>query len=329
MMSILGLADAVIRDAEDEYLIWWTEAPGLALRAVSTTLLRFTVPPVTMTATDRQGNIVPSARSNPRYHIAFRYFRLAQTTEDLFDAYRNMYLAFEALLSTHCPKPRAEREIDWLRRALQSASSSLNLAALRLPTSPDPFEPIINKVYRDTRLPLFHAKLDQPYFAPQDSPASRQAVAEALALLTRIVIQMAGAWLDARRRGGGVFFGWVYENISRMVAGCHGYASSYDAEFDASEQDLSHPRFATAATMQCRPAPELQRGREPAVLFTATAPEIMKANPLRRVELVSGSMPVVAHILEAPIDLEGVHRFEDVMHMRGANTTQPRSLFRQ
>lgn len=32
-----------------------------------------------------------------------RHFRLSQTTSDLFDAFRNLYLALESLLSTIAP----------------------------------------------------------------------------------------------------------------------------------------------------------------------------------------------------------------------------------
>jgi hypothetical protein len=41
----------------------------------------------------------------PEHHIGFRFFRLAQVTDDLYDAYRNMYLAFEVLLSSRVPAP--------------------------------------------------------------------------------------------------------------------------------------------------------------------------------------------------------------------------------
>lgn len=329
MMSILGLHDAVTHGAEDDHLIWWTDASGLVLRAVSTVLLRFTVGPVTLIVRDKEGNMVLPVLSHPRHHVAFRFFRLAQTTDDLFDAYRNMYLAFEALLSTQCPKPDSEWEINWLRRALRSAAPLLRLDALGLPPSPDLVEAILEKVYRDTRLPLFHAKEGRPYFTPQDTLANRQAVEDALALLTQVVLRMAEAWFDARRPSSGVFFGWVYENVRQMVTDCSAYASSYDAAFDATEEDLSHPRFAAAARLQCRLAPELQRGREPAVLSVATEAELAKVSPLRRVELASATTPFVAHIFEGPIELEGFYRFEDLMRICGMNTNRPRSLFHQ
>lgn len=105
-MSVLGIHDAVIRDAEDEHFIWWTEVKGLILRFVSTAVMNFTVPPVRAILVDRSGHEVPDVSygpPDPHYHYAFRFFRLAQVTEDLFDAYRNMYIAFELIISHKYP----------------------------------------------------------------------------------------------------------------------------------------------------------------------------------------------------------------------------------
>jgi len=329
LMSILGIHDAVIRDAEDEHLIWWSETAGKVLRAVSTTLLSFSVSPPPLRVLNKEGKEVSSTPSNPRHYIAFRFFRLAQTTDDLFDAYRNMYLAFEALLSSHHPKSDKEREIDWLRRALKSTSPVVRLAGLGVKPSGDIVETILETVYKDARLPLFHAKEGRPYFAPQDSSFDRRVVSHALGLLTQIVMNMAEVWYDVRRVGGGVFFGWVYENTRRLLAGASAYASSYDGPFDATEQDLTHPRFQTATKLTSRIAPEFQRGHEPAILSVASGQELSQINVLRRVELVSAGKLIIAHLLEAPLELDGISRFEDLMHIRGMNVRQPRTLFRE
>lgn len=329
MMSILGHYDAVIRDADDEHLIWWPDTNGIVLRTVSTTLLKFTVGKVNAIVRDKDGNIVPPTPINPSHHIAFRFFRLAQATDDLFDAYRNMYLAFEALLSSQFPKARTEQEISWLERALRSASTSLNLHNIAPPAPNDPIETLIEKIYKDARLPLFHAKEGRVYFAPQETSANRQVVSDALALLTKIVMRMAQTWFSARRIGGGVYFGWVYENATKILSECSAYASNFDAEVDLSENDLSHPRFLTAAKLHSRLAPELQRGSEPAILSTATRAELANANPVRRIELTTKSYPLVVHTCEAPIELGNILRFECLMHMRALNNNQPRSMFRQ
>ena len=263
LLSVLGKQDAVIHDAEDEHLLWWAEQGDLVLRLVSTTVLNLAVGPGTLTVRDKDGNVVPPTRVQPSYHIAFRYYRLAQTTDDLFDAYRNMYLAFEVLLSSQYPMFNGEKEIVWLRRALGAATTKIRLENLGVSTGDDLVESVLEAVYRDARLPLFHAKEGRDYFAPQDSMSNRVVVSHALGVLTRLVLRMAEAWHNARRMGGGVFLGWVYQSTRAQLADCSVLATSYDGSFDPSERDLSHPRFQTAVRLASRLAPELERRGEP------------------------------------------------------------------
>ncbi len=55
--------------------------------------------------TDADGNLVPPVPTPPlAWHESLRYFRLSQTTDDLFDAYRNAYLALESILSSIAPQ---------------------------------------------------------------------------------------------------------------------------------------------------------------------------------------------------------------------------------
>jgi hypothetical protein len=328
LLCVLGTHDAVIHDAEDEHLLWWTEPAGLVLRLVSTASLKFAVG-VTLTVRDKDGNLVPPAPSHPRHHIAFRYYRLAQTTDDLFDAYRNMYLAFEVLLSCQHPKSKGEKEVVWLRRALRAATNTIKLGDLGVIPVPDLVESVVDTVYRDARLPLFHAKEGKGYFAPQDSALTRQVVSRALDVLTHIVLRMIEAWYDVRRMGGGVFLGRVYETATAHLAECNVYATSYEGPFDPGEHDLSHPRFQTAAKLHSRLAPELQRGPEPALLAAANGADLSSVNPVRRIEVVKADHPYITQIPEAALELEGVARFEVLTHVRAMNLNQPRSLFRK
>jgi hypothetical protein len=159
LLSVRGLQDAVIHDAEDEHSLWWTEQVGLVVRDVSTNLIKLRVGPATLTVRDADGNAVPPRPPMPpRHHIAFRYFRLAQTTDDLFDAYRNMYLALEVLLSEQTPVAKGQWEQDWLRAALTNAMTTIPLNDLRPGFATDPVGSVINAIYKDARLPLFHAK---------------------------------------------------------------------------------------------------------------------------------------------------------------------------
>lgn len=328
LLSVLGRIDASIQEAENEHLIWWSEPDGVVVRLVSTTMLRFAVGPVKLEVRDKNGNIIPSIAPQPRHHIAFRYYRLAQTTEDLYDAYRNMYLAFEVLLSNQFPISKGEREIDWLHRALDSARSTIRLDDLVSPST-DVTDSVLQVVYQDARLPLFHAKEGRGFFPPQDSPSERQVVAKALAMLTQIVLRMAEAWFSARRTGGGVFFSWVYENTRQMLSTCSMIATNFSGSFDAAERDLSHERFGSAIKFDTRLAPELQRGREPAFLGTVQATKLAPLGEVRRIEVITSDHPYMAQLLESPLACDDAARLEVLMRVRAMNLNQPKSLFRQ
>jgi hypothetical protein len=145
LLSVLGKLDAVIHDAEDDHLLWWHEQRELVLRLVSTSISKLGVGPITVVVRDKDGNVIPSTPAQPRHHNGFRYYRLAQTTDDLFDAYRNMYLAFEALLSSQHPMSKGEREIDWLRRALSAASTTVKLEGLGMPPGGDLVDSVLEQ----------------------------------------------------------------------------------------------------------------------------------------------------------------------------------------
>jgi hypothetical protein len=93
-----GRADLATRDANEEYVVWWTDDGNSTITYASTVTFTVSVGPVELTVCDAAGNIVPQKIVVPQHHLGFRFFRLAQVSDDLFDAYRNMYLAFELFL---------------------------------------------------------------------------------------------------------------------------------------------------------------------------------------------------------------------------------------
>ena len=48
--------------------------------------------------------IIAPPPPEPIWNESFRYYRLSQSSTDLFEAYRNLFLALEALLNPICPK---------------------------------------------------------------------------------------------------------------------------------------------------------------------------------------------------------------------------------
>lgn len=64
---------------------------------------------LTMVHQDAHGNVIPQERRpEPQWHPSFRFYRFAETTDDPFDAYRNLFLALELLLSELVPKQKEE-----------------------------------------------------------------------------------------------------------------------------------------------------------------------------------------------------------------------------
>src|SRR5579871_2257152 len=120
-----------IEGAETGHIVWWTETRGIVLRDMAIEDLGFRFSG-TAEVRDAAGNPAPPPVP---WHESFRYFRISQTTGDLFDAYRNLYLAVESLLSTVVPMRLnaagvpGEGEGQWLRRALtQIHPATVNLA---------------------------------------------------------------------------------------------------------------------------------------------------------------------------------------------------------
>jgi hypothetical protein len=189
-------------------------------------------------------------------------------------------------------------------------------------------EAILDKIYQDARLPLFHAKEGRTFYIPQDTD-SRIVVSQALSILTQLVLRMAEKWYSARRIGGFVFLGWVYNNVRTQLASSKIYITNYAGAFDPTEKDLSHPRFKSALTTPCKITSEFERKREPALKGTFVGVDFESANPIRRIEVATEEHPYLSQLLDAPLYLDGITRFEVVKHVRGANQNQPRTLFRK
>lgn len=328
MLSVLGQVDLAIQEAENEHLVWWSDPQGIVLRLTSTMTIALSVGTPKVEIRDNNGDIIQPSSPQPSHHLAFRYYRLAQITEDLYDAYRNMYLAFESLLSSHFPKSRGERELVWLHRSLECARSEIVLDDLVAP-SQDIVETVIQVVYLEARLPLFHAKDGQGFFPPQASPTDRQVVARALSVLTQVVLRMSNIWHGVRRAGGGVFYSWIYENTKQLLNECSMVITDCADPVDVSERDLSHERFAAGVMLESRLAPELERRNEPAFLGSVKVSDLVQPREVRRIEIIASDRPYIAQILESVLVFDGALRLEVLMHFRAANLSRPKSLYRQ
>jgi hypothetical protein len=113
-----------------------------------------------LTVTDAEGIVIPDPPYlPPPFHASYRYFRYSQASQNVFESYKNMFLAFESLLDHLAPKQPSEGETEWMERALTEAVNTrgLDLAPFAKPRN-KPVEDFLDAHYSAIRCAIFHAK---------------------------------------------------------------------------------------------------------------------------------------------------------------------------
>ncbi len=151
---------------------------------------------------DKDGNIKPSPPITELiWTWAFRYYRLSQTSQDIFEAYRNLFLSLEALLNNIRPKLPRERERRWLREALSEIATRVPLANY-IQTTTDPIDYFMRTQYTNIRCRLFHAKYPDALLPHEElNPTDVLVAYEALLRLWRAI---AETYFQVPRGGGAV-----------------------------------------------------------------------------------------------------------------------------
>jgi len=332
LLTMRGANNLVIKAFDDEHLAWWVENDEVVVRVLSLAHVRFDTPPVTAIVTDNEGSVVP--QPVPRavvWHESFRYFRLSQTTDDLFDAYRNAHLALESILSSIAPQSTnavgrvTEREGDWFKRALSEAEKITPLAPYANPGATDPIQDLYDDLYVNTRSAMSHAKAGRKVLSPQDD-VERNQVTSSLRRLVNIYLKLAEVHLGARRPGGGVFAVAFRMMFSPTLERMKVYASDDESPLDKSE---SSP---TPTGGDLMPLPTVGQVVSPESFlvtraWSAEGSELRALPFVRRLVGIIDDVPGLVVVLEGRLFLGSVRRLEVVMGARGSNTRQPRERY--
>lgn len=202
-LCLRGAKPMAIRHAGTEHIVWWMEGSRSVIRVLSIPTLTLHVGKVTV----RGGTpVVPPA---PEWQESARYFRLSQLTDDLFDSFRNVYLALESILDHIAPqrttRPR-KGEGEWFRRALSEAGTIVNLAAHAPGGAPDPVQALYDELHLSTRNLVFHAKSTRAYLLPHSS-RERRAVEDTTRRAAYFYLALAEHVIHLRPPGSGWFAG--------------------------------------------------------------------------------------------------------------------------
>lgn len=332
LLAMRGGQGLAVESADTEHVAWWTDGAGRrVLRMVAVSDLGVSMS-VAATVTDKDGKVVPQpAPPALPWHESLRYFRLAQVTGDLFDAYRNMYLALESLLSTVVPpklhpngKP-GEGEGQWLRRALTTVDSSLLLDPYA-PSGPGPaVDRVFDDIYAGTRTQLFHAKSGRPVLLPHGID-SRDGVLASLERLARLFLDLFAHHTGHRRPSGAM----TYVGFELMTSFETTVMLSDDPAAVDKADEVINPTGGASAVMPTHRSSALSK---PGVTFwlgelDLRATHGVPRGPARRVGLTTddGVLLQVQRLTE-PVALPGIDVLQVQLGARLVNSQQPRFRF--
>ena len=329
VLTMRGLADLVTQARDIGHIVWWTSGASLFTRVVGVTDFGVSMSATATMAVEHGTQVQPPAPPPLPWHPSLRYLRLAQTTSDLFDAYRNMYLALESLLSTAVPPlpaaggKRPEGEGAWLKRALRTVDAALPLLRYAPPGSKDAVSALIDDLYVGTRTRLFHAKSGRPVLLPHTG-RTRAAVTESLMRISQL-------FLDLFHH----YFGFVYPSGGLTFAG-FALATGFDTEAVVSDDPapssdsdtVINPSGGSACRLPTRQAPELSRPGLRFWLAEQVGDQLRVAGPLvRRAGLEHEGALLQVDRLDDPLSLEGVDVLQVQLGLRLVNRQTPRFSF--
>lgn len=337
LLSAKGTGDLTIVDADDAHEVWWVTQQGAVLRYVNIqTMFNMDMPLGTVTVTDSAGNVQPDPPPSPMaWHPSFRYYRLAQATDDLFDAYRNLYLALESILDTMEPmrmRPTGspgEGERAWLQRVLGTVSNRINLAGYAPPGTGTTADRIIDELYQTVRTAMFHARGSRRTMLPGEATIRPQ-VDSARKRLVRLYLALANEYLQLRRQMSAV----ATMGFHQFVAGGLDTAEGRLVFHLADQPDtFSKGQDVTVAGRQII---SLATRREPALdglfvksfLGEASAADLASLPQVRQIVATNRENELLfSFTYDHPLTVSGLCRVEVHLGLRARNIRQPKDLY--
>jgi len=255
---------------------------------------------------------------------AFRFHRLSQSSGDLFDAYRNLFLGLEALLDQVFPKTRKEGEKQWLLRSVAAAGARVDLARIARPGAVDPVQDLVDRIY-GIRVQLFHAKIGRALI-PDDS-VSYTEVAQVYPTLLELWTEIVRGWLSLKRGGGVITHQGFRLMIERSYSSVDIGVTADDSAAVAEETSPSPCGLPVAILGDPVRLTEVQPGRMG--LFGSTDISALPVDQVVGRILILGPQgaPYMINSIKGGLTLNGADRFETVSIMRLVNRYQPRTEF--
>ena len=274
---------------------------------------------------DKYGNIIPEQPKKipPRWRPAFRYYRLSQTNNDLYEAYKNLYLGLESLLNIICQKGKHEHERDWLLRALNEVNNKTSLSKLVPPNTTDPVDYLVKTQYDEIRLKLFHAK-NQNILPHENLNPTK--VSDAYTTLLRLWQQIITNIFNVNVSSGVI----TYQGFKAMMDNVFGQGFFFYATSDPSvptkeDVDVSPLNCPIYSFVDNKCEGEKSPGH--ILLSGVIYDELKKIDSIHRICLkIDETLYSVAFIKDGLLPI-GVDKFENNEILRLINKNAPKTIF--
>jgi hypothetical protein len=307
-LDILAMADVAtmaLADVWSCHVAWWPAPQASVIRIWCSAALTLKIEASAVVHGPDGAVRSPETGTTPQWHESMRYLRMSETSDDLFDAFRNVYLALESLLNRLQPRTPGEGEGPWLRRALTWVHATAGLEAYLPGPAGDPVLAIYDELWKEVRNSVFHAKDPLTSFLPQDL-ARRAQVAGAKDRYVQLYLDLAYREFGSRFPAGGV-------RLSSYAARAAADATTSDCQIafqaDPSCEDppgapsLGHPDI---TGLPANPATDPRNATSSAVMSRTPVLDISGSAVVGRVFMFSANgQPAFSHSLGGQLNLAG------------------------
>ena len=317
-LELTQLADnyVVLHVCEEQQIIQLVGTSDLSLQFVAS-----------LTVRDMYGNVRPAPTIPPSVWIhALRYYRMSQTSRNIYEAYRNLWLGLEVLLSAVAPKKRSKHEKKWLQQVLREVASRVDLKPYVPASVTDIVNYLVEEHYEAMRCNLFHAKTNPADGIPFTPNPDKAALAYTqLIYIWRVVAQEL---FETRTRVSGVI---TYEGFKLMMDN----ALSSDLSMAYTDDQTPVTRGDTAISPrgnviinfdEVKYCGEIRPGHV-GINGSLVIANHKELPVLHRIGVTLSKALFCAGDVDGGLELHDVDRFESLQIIRLINKGAPRTLF--
>jgi hypothetical protein len=327
IVSFEKRSEALLANPGVTHVVLFQRDNALVLQHVDASTLGVGIGAATLVVKDKDRNIKEQPVPPSVWTPGLRFYRLSQSSSDLYEAYRNLFLGLETLLDTLHPKKPREQERKWLLRALTAVAETAGLQQLLPQDARDPAAYIVDTQYDRIRLRLFHAKPSKSGGKPLDLPDPEE-VTSAYERLIRIWRQIAERCLSVRSGGGGAmtYVGFKMIMDGALSSGLTMYFTEDDSPLQKSDFEISPlgkpliPFHKTVYLGETAPGHVSLLGS-----FAVEGGEPLPV--IHRVGAKTGESLLLVGGVTGGLEISGVDVFESQQTFRLRNLGLPKTLF--